>query len=103
MVCFDVCMKLFNFKWYEGMFFYGYEGVWELFKWLVNIMGWSVIVGVVDNWVYEDVNSIFIKDEEMCKWLMDLNFNFFCCMVSILLEVNGCGYWEIFDENLEWL
>lgn len=42
------------------MLFYGYEGVWELFKCLVNIMGWSVIAGVVDNWVYEDVNEMFI-------------------------------------------
>ena len=97
----DARTKMLNPKWYEGMLSHGYEGVRELSKRLVNTMGWSATAGAVDNWVYEDTNTTFIKDEEMCKRLMDLNPNSFRRMVSTLLEVNGRGYWETSDENLE--
>jgi magnesium chelatase subunit H len=97
----DVRTKMLNPKWYEGMLSHGYEGVRELSKRLVNTMGWSATAGAVDNWVYEDTNTTFIKDSEMCKRLMDLNPNSFRRMVSTLLEVNGRGYWETSDENIE--
>ncbi|AFY36506.1 cobaltochelatase CobN subunit [[Leptolyngbya] sp. PCC 7376] len=97
----DARTKLLNPKWYEGMLSHGYEGVRELSKRLVNTMGWSATADAVDNWVYEDTNDTFIKDEEMCKRLMDLNPNSFRRMVTTLLEVNGRGYWETSDENLE--
>ncbi len=97
----DARTKLLNPKWYEGMLSHGYEGVRELSKRLVNTMGWSATADAVDNWVYEDVNTTFIEDEEMCKRLMNLNPNSFRKMVGTLLEVNGRGYWETSAENLD--
>lgn len=97
----DARTKMLNPKWYEGMLSHGYEGVRELSKRLVNTMGWSATAGAVDNWVYEDTNATFIQDPEMCKRLMDLNPNSFRRMVSTLLEVNGRGYWETSDDNIE--
>ncbi|MBW4650617.1 MAG: magnesium chelatase subunit H [Kastovskya adunca ATA6-11-RM4] len=97
----DARTKLLNPKWYEGMLNHGYEGVREISKRLVNTMGWSATAGAVDNWVYEDVNTTFIEDEEMQKRLMNLNPNSFRKMVSTLLEVNGRGYWETSENNLD--
>ncbi len=97
----DARTKLLNPKWYEGMLSHGYEGVRELSKRLVNTMGWSATADAVDNWVYEDTNTTFINDPEMCKRLMDLNPNSFRRMVGTLLEVNGRGYWETSEENIE--
>ncbi|MEL7501923.1 MAG: magnesium chelatase subunit H [Cyanobacteria bacterium J06554_6] len=97
----DARTKLLNPKWYEGMLSHGYEGVRELSKRLVNTMGWSATADAVDNFVYEDTNTTFIQDPEMCKRLMDLNPNSFRRMVTTLLEVNGRGYWETSDENIE--
>ncbi|MEM9807236.1 MAG: magnesium chelatase subunit H [Cyanobacteria bacterium P01_D01_bin.56] len=97
----DSRTKLLNPKWYEGMLANGYEGVRELSNRLVNTMGWSATADAVDNWVYEDTNTTFIQDEEMCKRLMDMNPNSFRRMVTTLLEVNGRGYWETSDENIE--
>ncbi|WP_309732061.1 magnesium chelatase subunit H [Chamaesiphon sp. OTE_75_metabat_556] len=97
----DARTKLLNPKWYEGMLSHGYEGVRELSKRLVNTSGWSATAGAVDNWVYEETNDTFIKDADMCKRLMDLNPNSFRKIVSTLLEVNGRGYWETSDENLD--
>jgi magnesium chelatase subunit H len=97
----DARTKLLNPKWYEGMLSHGYEGVRELSKRLVNTSGWSATAGAVDNWIYEETNDTFIKDEEMCKRLMNLNPNSFRKIVSTLLEVNGRGYWETSEENLD--
>jgi magnesium chelatase subunit H len=97
----DARTKLLNPKWYEGMLSHGYEGVREISKRLVNTMGWSATADAVDNWVYEDTNTTFIKDEEMCKRLMDLNPNSFRRLVGTLLEVNGRGYWETSEENID--
>jgi magnesium chelatase subunit H len=97
----DARTKMLNPKWYEGMLNHGYEGVRELSKRLVNTMGWSATAGAVDNWVYEDVNTTFIKDEEMCRRLMNMNPNSFRKMVGTLLEVNGRGYWETSEDNLD--
>jgi magnesium chelatase subunit H len=99
----DARTKLLNPKWYEGMLSHGYEGVRELSKRLVNTMGWSATAGAVDNWIYEDTNATFIQDEAMRNRLMNLNPHSFRKVVSTLLEVNGRGYWETSESNLELL
>ncbi|HBB35201.1 MAG TPA: magnesium chelatase subunit H [Cyanobacteria bacterium UBA8803] len=99
----DARTKLLNPKWYEGMLNHGYEGVRELSKRLVNTMGWSATAGAVDNWIYEDTNATFIQDEAMRNRLMNLNPHSFRKVVSTLLEVNGRGYWETSESNLQLL
>jgi magnesium chelatase subunit H len=99
----DARTKLLNPKWYEGMLNHGYEGVRELSKRLVNTMGWSATAGAVDNWIYEDTNTTFIQDEAMRQRLMNLNPHSFRKMVATLLEVNGRGYWETSESNLNLL
>jgi magnesium chelatase subunit H len=97
----DARTKILNPKWYDGMLNHGYEGVREISKRLVNTMGWSATAGAVDNWVYEDVNDVYVKDAEMRDRLKQLNPHSFRKMVGTLLEVNGRGYWETSDYNLQ--
>ncbi len=97
----DARTKMLNPKWYEGMLSHGYEGVRELSKRLVNTMGWSATAGAVDNWVYEDVNETFIQDKQMQQRLLNLNPHSFRKIVTTLLEVNGRGYWETGESNLD--
>jgi len=97
----DSRTKLLNPKWYEGMMNSGYEGVREVQKRLTNTMGWSATAGEVDNWLYEEANNTFIADEEMQKRMMDLNPQSFRKMVATFLELNGRGYWDTSEENLD--
>ncbi|MBD2093015.1 magnesium chelatase subunit H [Microcoleus sp. FACHB-1515] len=99
----DARTKMLNPKWYEGMLSHGYEGVRELSKRLVNTMGWSATAGAVDNWIYEDTNTTFIQDEQMRQRLLNLNPHSFRKIVGTLLEVNGRGYWETSESNLQML
>jgi magnesium chelatase subunit H len=57
----------------------------------------------VDNWVYEDANDTFIKDEAMRNRLLNMNPNSFRKMVTTFLEANGRGYWDTSEENLQLL
>ncbi|KAM7505460.1 hypothetical protein LguiB_004364 [Lonicera macranthoides] len=99
----DARTKLLNPKWYEGMLSSGYEGVREIEKRLTNTVGWSATSGQVDNWVYEEANTTFIKDEEMLNRLMNTNPNSFRKLLQTFLEANGRGYWETSEENIEML
>jgi magnesium chelatase subunit H len=97
----DARTKLLNPKFYEGMLATGYEGTREIQKRLRNTLGWSATAGEVDNFVFEDANSVFIEDAEMQKRLLDSNPNAFRDMVTTFLEANGRGYWDTTDENIE--
>ncbi len=97
----DSRTKLLNPKWYEGMLNSGYEGVREVSNRLNYTLGWSATSGQVDNFVYEESNETFINDPEMRKRLMEMNPHSFRRIVGTLLEVNGRGYWETSDENID--
>jgi magnesium chelatase subunit H len=97
----DARTKLLNPKFYEGMLASGYEGTREITKRLRNTMGWSATAGEVDNFVYEDANDVFIKDEAMQKRLLETNPNAFRDMVTTFLEANGRGYWDTDEENVD--
>ena len=99
----DSRTKLLNPKWYEGMLDSGYEGVREVAKRLNFTLGWSATSGSVDNFVYEEANETFINDPELRKRLLELNPHSFRRIVGTLLEVNGRGYWETSDENIQQL
>lgn len=99
----DARTKLLNPKFYEGMLKSGYEGAREITKRLKNTMGWSATSGEVDNFIYEDANETFIKDEAMRNRLLETNPNAFRDMVTTFLEANGRGYWDTTEENLELL
>jgi magnesium chelatase subunit H len=97
----DARTKLLNPKFYEGMLASGYEGTREITKRLRNTMGWSATAGEVDNFIYEDANSVFIADEDMRKRLLETNPNAFRDMIATFLEANGRGYWDTSEENLD--
>ncbi len=99
----DSRTKLLNPKWYEGMLKSGYEGVREVSNRLNYTLGWSATSGQVDNFVYEESNETFINDPEMRKRLMELNPHSFRRIVGTLLEVNGRGYWDTSEENIQQL
>merc|ERR1719149_525124 len=97
----DARTKLLNPKFIEGMLATGYEGTREITKRLRNTLGWSATAGEVDNFVYEDANDTFIKDEEMQRRLLETNPNAFRDMVTTFLEANGRGYRDTSEENLD--
>lgn len=97
----DTRTKLVNPKWIEGNLASGYEGAREIAKRLRNTYGFAATSGEVDNFVFQDANDTFIKDEEMQKRLLNLNPNSFRDMVTTFLEASGRGYWDAAEEDLD--
>ncbi|MEH2353162.1 MAG: cobaltochelatase subunit CobN [Nostoc sp.] len=52
-------------------------------------------------WVSVAYRRYRFYDEEMQKRLLNLNPHSFRKIVSTLLEVNGRGYWETSEDNLD--
>lgn len=97
----DTRTKLVNPKWIEGNMAAGYEGAREIAKRLRNTYGFAATSGEVDNFVFQDANDTFIKDEEMQKRLLETNPNSFRDMVTTFLEAAGRGYWDASDDDLD--
>mmetsp|Transcript_46824 Transcript_46824/g.104925 ORF Transcript_46824/g.104925 Transcript_46824/m.104925 type:complete len:1471 (-) Transcript_46824:11-4423(-) len=97
----DTRTKLLNPKFYEAALKGGYEGVREISKRLRFTFGWSTTADAVDNFVYEDTNDTYIKDEEIRQQMMDKNPEALRDMVTTFLEANSKGYWDTSEENLE--
>mmetsp|Transcript_40129 Transcript_40129/g.94449 ORF Transcript_40129/g.94449 Transcript_40129/m.94449 type:complete len:1476 (+) Transcript_40129:167-4594(+) len=97
----DTRTKLLNPKFYEAALKGGYEGVREISKRLRFTFGWSTTADAVDNFVYEDTNDTYIKDEDIRKQMMDKNPEALRDMVTTFLEANSKGYWDTSEENLE--
>jgi magnesium chelatase subunit H len=87
--------KTLNPKWYEGMLKHGFRGVAEIENHVSNTFGWSATADAVDDWVYTEVASTFLFDEQMLDRLRDLNPHSAHSLAQRLLEANGRGYWEV--------
>ena len=49
-------------------------------------MGWSATAGEVDNFIYEDANSVFIADEDMRK-RYSLYLLYFTCFTGTKAQI----------------
>lgn len=86
--------KTLNPKWFEGMLRHGFSGVAEIEHHVTNTFGWSATADAVDDWVYSEVATTYVLDEEMLERLRTLNPHSARTLVGRLLEASGRGYWS---------
>jgi magnesium chelatase subunit H len=86
--------KTLNPKWFEGMLRHGFSGVAEIEHHVTNTFGWSATADAVDDWVYSEVATTYVLDEEMLERLRSLNPHSARTLVGRLLEASGRGYWS---------
>jgi magnesium chelatase subunit H len=93
--------KLLNPKWYESMLRHGYNGAAEISNRFTYMLGWSATTGAVDNWVYDEVASTFVLDEDMRKRLESANPEAVRNAVGRLLEAHSRSFWQTDEETLD--
>jgi magnesium chelatase subunit H len=86
--------KTLNPKWFEGMLQHGFSGVAEIEHRVSNTFGWSATADAVDDWIYGEVASTYVLDEDMLERLRRLNPHSARTMVGRLLEAAGRGFWS---------
>jgi magnesium chelatase subunit H len=93
--------KTLNPKWFEGMLKHGFSGVAEIEHHVTNTFGWSATADAVDDWVYSEVATTYVLDEEMLERLRSLNPHSARTLVGRLLEASGRGYWSTDKDMLD--
>ncbi len=95
--------KLLNPKWYEAMLAHGYEGVAEIETRVSNTYGWSATADAVEGWVYRDIATTFLLDEEMRERMGRANPHAAAAIARRLLEANARGFWDAGEDMLQQL
>lgn len=79
-----VCSWVVNFKWIDGVKWYGYKGVFEIVVMVDYLFVFVVIIGVVKNYYFDMVEIVFIEDDVICDFIVDVNFVVLCEIVDCL-------------------
>ncbi len=90
--------RLLNPKWLDGLKRHGYKGAGDISKMMDVILGWDATAEVVDDWMYERVAGKYVLDEEMKRWMEEVNPYARQNIIDKLLEAISRGMWNTTEE-----
>ena len=90
--------RLLNPKWLDGLKRHGYKGAGDISKMMDVILGWDATAEVVEDWMYERVAGRYVLDEEMKRWMQEVNPYARQNILDKLLEAIGRGMWNASEE-----
>ncbi|RDD30164.1 cobaltochelatase subunit CobN [Prosthecochloris sp. ZM] len=90
--------RLLNPKWLEGLKRHGYKGAGDISKMMDVILGWDATAEVVEDWMYERVAGKYVLDEEMKRWMQEVNPYARQNILDKLLEAISRGMWNATEE-----
>jgi cobaltochelatase CobN len=93
--------RVLNPKWIDGMLEHKYHGVQNIADRFENIMGLAATTNKVEEWIYDDLHSKYIDDDEMKERLRDNNRWAYFSIVEQMMEYEKRGYWKATDEQKE--
>ncbi len=95
--------KLLNPKWIEGQKQHGYKGAGDISKRIGRVYGWEATTQEVDDWIFDDIVSTFILNEENKKFFEENNPWALEEIGRRLLEAHERGLWDADPEVLKGL
>ncbi|GMQ58235.1 magnesium chelatase subunit H [Vallitalea sediminicola] len=93
--------RVLNPKWIDGMLEHKYHGVQKISDRFENIMGLAATTNKVEEWIYDDLHSKYIDDDEMRERLKENNKWAYFSIVEQMMEYEKRGYWKATDEQKE--
>ncbi|RLF06995.1 MAG: cobalt chelatase, partial [Thermoprotei archaeon] len=93
--------KLLNPLWISEMKKHGYRGASEFSKKILHLYGWSASARIVDDWVFNEITSTYVLNEEMRKWFMDNNAWALEEITRRLIEAAERGLWRADEDTLK--
>ncbi len=100
-VALETRTRALNPKWYEALLKHGFEGVREIEAHVTNTLGWSATTGEVSPWVYQQLASTYVLDEEMRERLAQLNPTASAKIANRLIEAHERSYWSPDADTLD--
>ncbi|MDP3890931.1 cobaltochelatase subunit CobN, partial [Nocardioides sp.] len=86
--------RVVNPRWIEAMRRHGYKGAFEMAATVDYLFGYDATTGVVADWMYEQLTSTYVLDEDNRAFLEQANPWALHGMAERLLEAAGRGLWE---------
>lgn len=102
-VALETRTRTLNPKWYEALLAHGYEGVRQIESHVTNTVGWSATTGQVAPWVYQQITTTYVLDENMRERLAALNPAASAKIANRLIEAHERNYWSPDPAMLETL
>lgn len=90
-----------NPKWIDGMLEHKYHGVQKIAERFENIMGLAATTNSVEEWIYNDLHSCYVEDENLSKRMKENNPYAYMSILEQMMEYNARGYWNATEEQLE--
>ena len=95
--------RLLNPKWIDGMLAHKYHGAQHIADRFENVMGLAATTGEVEEWIYDDMHTTYIEDEQMRRRMKENNPYAFIEIIEQMMEYNARGYWDATDAQLDLL
>lgn len=92
--------RVLNPKWIDGMLAHKYHGVQKVAERFENVMGLAATTNSVEQWIYNDLHSCYVSDEELRKKLAENNPYAYMNILEQLMEYHSRGYWNATEEQL---
>ncbi|MFA5330832.1 MAG: cobaltochelatase subunit CobN [Methanoregula sp.] len=93
--------KLLNPKWIDGMKEHGYKGASDMMKRITHVYGWEASTQEVDDWIFDDIATTFVNNEEMRQFFEENNPYALEEIARRLLEAEQRGLWDADKEVLD--
>lgn len=93
--------KLLNPLWISEMKKHSYRGANEFSRKILHLYGWSATTKLVDNWVFDEIASIYVLSEDMRKWFEENNIWALEEITRRLVEAAERGLWKPSEEVLQ--
>lgn len=92
--------RVLNPKWIDGMLAHPYHGVQKIADRFENVMGLAATTGAVEESLYDDLESCFVKDGEMRRRMAENNPHAYKDILEQMMEYSERGYWKAEEEQL---
>jgi cobaltochelatase CobN len=92
--------RVLNPKWIDGMLEHKYHGVQKIAERFENVMGLAATTNSVEEWIFNDLHTAYIEDEEMRQRLKENNAHAYMSIVEQMMEYYQRGYWNASEEQI---
>ncbi|MFZ2471021.1 MAG: magnesium chelatase subunit H [Methanothrix sp.] len=93
--------RLLNPKWADAMLEHDFHGAQQVADRVENMLGLAATTHAVENWIWSEIASLYIFDQEMQEKLARNNRYAAAEVAQRLLEAQRRGYWQATEEEME--
>lgn len=93
--------RVLNPNWIESMKKHGYKAAGDMSKMINYSFGWDATSSIMEDWMYEELSSKYVFDENMKQWFEENNPMALYNIIEKLLEAYKRKMWEPEETTLE--